>query len=257
MNTFFSKILSYNDTQKYTKNDTQNYTKNYVKNDTPKNAPKNISKKTIEDDEKEYKKANASLLSVIDIDENDDWKYYANIKNKINVYVNIKHTIKGQGCVCGIGYINSTPKIICDAIRNSDNWNKFDDKLENFEYIDVSESKRIIHLMFKSILAVISKRDMVFIETVTKEQDGTIIITSNRTNCDIYEENVAYRRLDMIAGGWILSPTVDGLGCTVFYYSHVDFKLDYVNKMLMDLIASKIPSVILKINDIVNEEDPS
>jgi len=202
----------------------------------------------IDDDLKLLKNSKNKLKDASNAHNNNHWTYYKSIQNKIKVYT--QNTHNGCGCVCGIGVINAKPTDILKVITNSDNWNKIDPMLDSSEYINLTDTQRVVHLKFKN-LYLISSRDVVFMETIYTKKDGTIMIVSSKTGLEdkIYPKSNTHVRTELISGGWHIVPVNEG--SLVTYYNHTDFKFDNINSILMNMIVSKIPDIILKIEKLV------
>ncbi len=179
-----------------------------------------------------------------------DWRYYNTIKDKIRVYT--KRANNGCVCVCGTGMICATKENMLKEIRNKKNWKKLDQMMENGEYFDLTETQRILHLSFSGITAILAKRDMVFLETIYEEDSKTTLLISTKTPLEkeLYPTNNDYVRVEMMSGGWMLKQISDTI-CCVTYYINVDFKLNYINSTIMNMLVSKIPHVILKLEEII------
>jgi hypothetical protein len=197
------------------------------------------------------KKAKKKLIDASDASNSKSWFPYSNINGNIKVYT---EDVQKNGCcsVCGTGIIHAMPKQIVEAIRSQKNWKKMDDMLEKSEYIDLSEDQRIIHFMFDKFFTFFSKRDVVFLETVHKNKDGSYMITSTKTGMDLYPTKQEYIRSELISGGWYIQP-FEKNKCIVTYYTNIDFKLEYITPQMLNFFTSKIPNVINKIGEIISK----
>jgi hypothetical protein len=195
------------------------------------------------------KQAKEKLKEASKAEYSDKWMHYTTIQKKIKVH--IKTVNNGCGCVCGTGIINATPEQILNVIHNDKNWKKIDPLIKETEYINLSNNQRIIHLMFNEMY-LISSRDVVYMETIFKEPDGTIMIVSNQTNMEnnLYAKKDNYVRAELKSGGWYLTPFNNK--CIVTYYNYTDFKFDNITSTIMNLIISKIPNIILKIEELIS-----
>jgi hypothetical protein len=208
----------------------------------------------VDNDIEYFKKAKKKLMEAGEAEKHDNWTLFYNIDSKIKVYT---EDVGKNGCcsVCGTGIINAEPYEILNEIRNKKNWKKMDSMLENSEHIDLSKDQRLIHLMFSGFtfsgFELISKRDIVFIETVTKKND-TIMVTSSKTDLELYPTSSEYIRTDLQSGGWYIKP-IDKNRTFVTYYTNVDLKMDYIVPKIMNMFMSKIPTVINKIEGQVRE----
>lgn len=201
-------------------------------------------------DIKAIKVTKEKLIEAYNAEKHEKWQLYTN--SNIKVYVENKNK-NGVCSVCGTGIINTSAKKIIEEIRNESNWKKIDNMLNISEYIDLAEDQRIINLKFKGIPLLFSQRDVVFLESVHKNKDGTFMITSTPTSCQIYPKTQDYTRVDLISGGWYIQP-IDKNVCMVTYYTNIDLKMDYVTPPILNLFVSKIPSVICKIEEITNSK---
>lgn len=206
----------------------------------------------VENDIELLKKSKKKLLEACDPENHSNWQpsYYND--PKIKVY-NENVGKVGCGCVSGIGTITGNPTEILNEIRNKKNWKKMDSMLESGEYIDLSPDSRIVHLTFSGLLNIVSKRDVVYIETVKKQKDGSIIITSANTNLDLYPESAEYVRAELRGGGWYIRP-VSKTESLVTYYTSADFKLPYLTSQMINFFTAKVPTIIKTIGEIVGSK---
>lgn len=207
----------------------------------------------VDNDYELLKKSKKKLLEACDAENDDSWQpsYYQDPKIKVYSFNTGK---VGCGCVSGTSIIKGTPDEVLNTIRNERNWKRMDSMIESGEYFDLSPDSRIIHLTFSGLLNIVSKRDVVYIETFKKSKDGTIIITSANTNLDLYPENPSECvRTELKGGGWHIKP-VSKTESLVTYYSSVDFKMQYLTSPLVNFFTAKVPTVIKKIEEIILEK---
>ena len=202
----------------------------------------------VDNDIEHIKKAKKKLIEASEAEKHANWTLFYNIDPKIKVYT---EDIGKNGCcsVCGTGIINAEPYEILNEIRNRKNWKKLDAMLEDSEYMDLSKDQRIIHLMCNGLFGLISKRDIVFMETVTKKND-TIIITSSNTDLEFYPISSEYVRMELRSGGWHIKP-IDKNKSLVTYYTNIDFKMDFITQQIINIFMSKIPTVINRIEELI------
>lgn len=210
-----------------------------------------MSLSSVVDNDIEYiKNAKKKLIEASEAERHTNWTLFYNIDPKIKVYT---EDIGKNGCcsVCGTGIINAEPYEVLNEIRNRKNWKKMDSMLEDSEYIDLSKDQRIIHLMCSGLFGLISKRDIVFMETVSKKND-TIIITSSNTDLEFYPISQEYVRMELRSGGWHIKP-IDKNKSFVTYYTNIDLKMEYITQQIINIFMSKIPTVINKIECLIRE----
>jgi hypothetical protein len=198
------------------------------------------------------KESKKKLLEASEAEGHPKWQESLCSNSEIKMFT---ETIDIPGCcsVCGIGVILGTPNQILEEIRCSSNWKKMDSFLESFEYIDLMSDLRVIHLTFAGFMNIVSKRDIVYIESVKKNKDGSIIITSANTNSDIYPMDPSFVRAELKGGGWYIKP-IDKTSSLVTYFTSVDFKMKYITSSIMNILTAKVPTVINTVNDILTKK---
>jgi START domain len=197
------------------------------------------------------KKAKKKIIEASEPIKNKNWTLYST-EGKIQIYT---EKIEKNGCfsVCGTTVIHASPKEILNEIRNQHNWKKIDNLLEKSEYFDLAKDRRVIHLMFHGLLGLFSKRDTVFLETVIKNKDESIIVTSIKSGLDIYPISDKYVRTEIISGGWYIQP-FEKNKCLVTHHTHANSKIEFMTPQIMNIFASKVPLVINKIKEILEEK---
>ena len=200
-------------------------------------------------DIKNMKKSKMELMESSLAPSNKNW-----VKSEIplsNIDVYLKNTNEnGCCCVCGITVMNVNAEALLKTITNSSNWKKIDSMTEKTEYIDLSKTSRMIHFVYSGITGIVSKRDIVFMENIIREDDGTIMVVLSPTELNMFKKQPDYVRAEMRSGGWIIKQ-ISETQCYVVYYLNIDFKFNMINQQIINMFASKIPSAITKISNLV------
>ncbi|ATZ80858.1 zinc finger domain-containing protein [Bodo saltans virus] len=207
----------------------------------------------VDRDMKHMKNSKKELMDCIMVPSNKNWT-----KSQLS-YPNVDVFMKngnenGCCCICGISVINANAETLLNEIRDTKNWKKMDNMVEKTEFIDINETSRMIHFIYSGITGIISKRDIVFMENIVRDNDGTMMIVLSPTDLDMYKKQNDCVRAELRSGGWIFKQISDNQ-CYVVYHLNIDFKFNMVNQQIMNLFASKIPTVISKLSAIVNKQN--
>jgi hypothetical protein len=206
----------------------------------------------VENDIKNMKNSKNELLDCVLAPSNKNWTKSQLPFPNIDVYVKNSNE-NGCCCICGTSIINGNAETLLSEVTNNKNWKKLDGMIEKTEFVDISDTSRMIHFVYSGIAGIISKRDVVFMENIIHEKDGSKLIVLYPTNFDMYKKQNDCVRANLKNGGWIFKQ-ISPNQCFVLYHLNIDLKFGLVNQQVMNLFASKIPTVISKLENMVNNK---